>query len=45
MTSIRFALNHMAAPSLAIGDFFALARSLGIDAVEIRNDLFRQCHP
>ncbi|MFF0946682.1 TIM barrel protein [Rhizobium leguminosarum] len=39
MTSIRFALNHMAAPSLAIGDFFALARSLGIDAVEIRNDL------
>jgi 2-keto-myo-inositol isomerase len=29
----------MAAPSLAIDDFFALARSLGIDAVEIRNDL------
>ncbi|MBY5812314.1 TIM barrel protein [Rhizobium leguminosarum] len=39
MTSIRFALNHMTAPSLAIDDFFALARSLGIDAVEIRNDL------
>lgn len=39
MTSIRFALNHMAAPSLAIDDFFALARSLGIDSVEIRNDL------
>ncbi|MGO8504176.1 TIM barrel protein [Rhizobium leguminosarum] len=39
MTSIRFALNHMATPSLAISDFFALARSLGIDAVEIRNDL------
>ncbi|QKK34104.1 TIM barrel protein (plasmid) [Rhizobium indicum] len=39
MTSIRFALNHMAAPSLAIEDFFALSRSLGIDAVEIRNDL------
>ncbi|MBY5427358.1 TIM barrel protein [Rhizobium leguminosarum] len=39
MTSIRFALNHMAAPSLAIDDFFALARSLGTDAVEIRNDL------
>jgi 2-keto-myo-inositol isomerase len=39
MTSIRFALNHMAAPSLAIDDFFALAGSLGIDAVEIRNDL------
>ncbi|MGM5012953.1 TIM barrel protein [Rhizobium sp. 969_B3_N1_2] len=39
MTSIRFALNHMAAPSLAIDDFFALTKSLGIDAVEIRNDL------
>nr|WP_246827060.1 TIM barrel protein [Rhizobium binae] len=39
ITSIRFALNHMAAPSLAIDDFFALAKSLGIDSVEIRNDL------
>ena len=39
MTSIRFALNHMTAPSLAIDDFFALATSLGIDSVEIRNDL------
>lgn len=39
MASIRFALNHMAAPSLSIEDFFALAVSLGIDAVEIRNDL------
>ncbi|MBB3659958.1 2-keto-myo-inositol isomerase [Rhizobium sp. BK650] len=39
MPSIRFALNHMAAPSLSIEDFFALAASLGIDAVEIRNDL------
>jgi len=39
MPSLRFALNHMAAPSLPIEDFFALAASLGIDAVEIRNDL------
>ncbi len=39
MASIRFALNHMAAPSLPVEDFFALAASLGIDAVEIRNDL------
>jgi len=39
MASIRFALNHMAAPSLSIEDFFALAASLDIDAVEIRNDL------
>ncbi len=39
MASIRFALNHMVAPSLSIEDFFALAASLDIDAVEIRNDL------
>ncbi|CCM78554.1 TIM barrel protein [Rhizobium mesoamericanum] len=39
MPSLRFALNHMAAPSLPIQDLFALAGSLGIDAVEIRNDL------
>lgn len=39
MASIRYALNHMAAPLLSIEHFFALAVSLGIDAVEIRNDL------
>lgn len=39
MTSIRFALNHMSAPSLPITDFFALAESLGLAEVEIRNDL------
>lgn len=39
MPTLRFALNHMAAPSLPIEDFFGLATSLGIDAVEIRNDL------
>jgi len=39
MPSLRFALNHMAAPALPIEDFFALATSLGVDAVEIRNDL------
>lgn len=35
----RFALNHMVAPSLAPEAFFALARSLGAEEVEIRNDL------
>jgi 2-keto-myo-inositol isomerase len=35
----RFALNHMTAPRLGLDDFFALARELNIDAVEIRNDL------
>jgi 2-keto-myo-inositol isomerase len=39
MSSIQFALNHMSAPKLSIPDFFALAKSLGCDAVEIRNDL------
>ena len=39
MASVRYALNHMAAPALKIDSFFALAKSLGIDSVEIRNDL------
>jgi len=39
MTTIPFALNHMTAPALPLEDFFALAASLGISAVEIRNDL------
>lgn len=34
-----FALNHIATPSLGIDGFFALARALGLTAVEIRNDL------
>ena len=37
--SLRFALNHMAAPRLSPEAFFALAGELGLDAVEIRNDL------
>ncbi|MGV1765201.1 TIM barrel protein [Agrobacterium rhizogenes] len=39
MSSIRFALNHMCAPSLSLEAFFSAAKSLGIDSVEIRNDL------
>ncbi|WP_037467974.1 TIM barrel protein [Sinorhizobium fredii] len=39
MTALPFALNHMAAPGLPLDAFFALAKSLGISAVEIRNDL------
>jgi len=39
MSSIRFALNHMCAPSLSLEAFFAAAKQLGIDSVEIRNDL------
>jgi 2-keto-myo-inositol isomerase len=36
---LRFALNHIIAPRLGPAEFFALARGLGIDAVEIRNDI------
>lgn len=39
MTTLSFALNHMTAPALPLDEFFALATSLGISAVEIRNDL------
>lgn len=35
----QFSLNHMTTPYLAVQDFFALSKSLGINAVEIRNDL------
>ncbi len=34
-----FALNHMVAPQLGLGDFFALTRALGLSGVEIRNDI------
>lgn len=39
MTTIPFALNHMAAPRLSLRDFLALAGRLGVGAVEIRNDI------
>ncbi|WP_426240901.1 TIM barrel protein [Pararhizobium sp. DWP1-1-3] len=39
MTTLSFALNHMTAPALSPDAFFGLAASLGIAAVEIRNDL------
>jgi 2-keto-myo-inositol isomerase len=36
---MQFSLNHMVAPKLGYGAFFDLATSLGIKAVEIRNDI------
>jgi 2-keto-myo-inositol isomerase len=39
MPALNFALNHMTAPALTLDAFFALAVSLGMTAVEIRNDL------
>ena len=38
-SDLRFALNHMVAPRLDPEAFFALARAVGVPAVEIRNDL------
>lgn len=37
--ALSFALNHMSAPKLGLDAFFDLAKSLGISAVETRNDL------
>jgi 2-keto-myo-inositol isomerase len=37
--SVSFGLNHIAAPRLGCAAFFALARKLDLDKVEIRNDL------
>jgi 2-keto-myo-inositol isomerase len=37
--SIRFALNRTCAPQLPLEDFIALATSVGVRAVEIRNDI------
>jgi 2-keto-myo-inositol isomerase len=35
----RFALNHSIAPELGLAEFFALARGVGVDAVELRTDI------
>ena len=37
--ALGFALNHIAAPHRRFNDFAALARGLGVGAVEMRNDL------
>lgn len=36
---MKFALNHMVAPTLNYREFFDLALRMGVDAVEIRNDI------
>ncbi|MFV0386818.1 TIM barrel protein [Paracoccus sp. (in: a-proteobacteria)] len=36
---MRFAINHISAPRLALADFFAMCRRLGVTEAEIRNDL------
>lgn len=36
---MRFAINHISAPKLPLADFFAMCRRLGVNEVEIRNDI------
>ncbi|MDE1948146.1 MAG: TIM barrel protein [Burkholderiales bacterium] len=36
---LRFAINRISAPRLAFAEFAAMCRRLGVDAIEIRNDL------
>ncbi len=37
--TLRFAINRMSAPRLPFAQFAAMAQRLGVDAIEIRNDL------
>lgn len=37
--TIRFAINRISAPRIPFADFAAMARRLGVEAIEIRNDL------
>jgi 2-keto-myo-inositol isomerase len=37
--SIRFALNRTCAPQMSLAEFISLAGSVGVSAVEIRNDI------
>jgi 2-keto-myo-inositol isomerase len=36
---LRFAINRISAPRLSFTDFAAMSRRLGVEAIEIRNDL------
>jgi len=36
---LSFALNHMVAPRRSVGELIVLAHTLGLDRIEIRNDL------
>ena len=38
-STMSFALNRMVAPNLSLGAFLSLARAVGADAIEVRNDL------
>ena len=40
--NLQFSLNHMTAASLSLADFVALANKVGINQIEIRNDIAGQ---
>lgn len=39
MSAIRFSLNRTCSPKMTLVQFIALAKAVGIDAVEVRNDI------
>ena len=39
LKSERFALNRIAAPALGLAEFFDMARQVGMNSVELRNDI------
>ena len=39
MSAIRFSLNRTCSPNMTLAQFIALATSVGVEAVEVRNDI------
>lgn len=39
MSTIRFSINRMCSPQMTLAQFIALAQTVGVEAVEVRNDI------
>lgn len=39
MSAIRFSLNRTCSPNMTLAQFIALAASIGVEAIEVRNDI------
>jgi 2-keto-myo-inositol isomerase len=39
MSGIRFSLNRTCSPDLTLAQFIALAKAVGVEAIEVRNDI------
>jgi 2-keto-myo-inositol isomerase len=39
MSAIRYSLNRTCSPNMTLAQFVELARAVGVDAVEMRNDI------